>query len=129
VACVAALKNLQILEQEGLIDQAAEVGEYFQEQLRHFLEHPLVGDVRGLGLIAGIELVRDKASKERFEPSGRAGALLTQLAFERGLICRAIADTVALAPPLCITRSQVHDLVQILSEALDRGQEELLDYL
>jgi adenosylmethionine-8-amino-7-oxononanoate aminotransferase len=55
--------------------------------------------------------------------------LLTQLAFERGLICRAILDTVAFAPPLCITTSQVDDLVRIFGEALDRGQEELLDYL
>jgi adenosylmethionine-8-amino-7-oxononanoate aminotransferase len=129
VACVAALKNLQILEQEDLIDRAAEVGAYFQERLRGFLDHPLVGDVRGLGLIAGIELVRDKASRQRFEPIGKAGALLTQLAFERGLLCRAILDTVALAPPLCITTSQVDDLVQALGEALDRGQDELLDYL
>jgi adenosylmethionine-8-amino-7-oxononanoate aminotransferase len=79
--------------------------------------------------MAGIELVRDKTSRERFEPSGRAGALLTQLAFERGLICRTIADTLALAPPLCITRSQVDDLVRILGAALDCGQEQLLDYL
>jgi len=129
VACVAALKNLDILEEERLIDQAAEVGAYFQEQLRGFLDHPLVGDVRGMGLIAGIELVRDKTSRERFEPIGKAGALLTQLAFERGLICRAILDTVAFAPPLCITTSQVDDLVRIFGEALDRGQEELLDYL
>jgi putrescine---pyruvate transaminase len=129
VACVAALKNLEILEQERLIDQAAEVGAYFQERLRGFLDHPLVGDVRGMGLIAGIELVRDKTSRERFEPIGKAGALLTQLAFERGLICRAILDTVAFAPPLCITTSQVDDLVRIFGEALDQGQEELLDYL
>ena len=88
-----------------------------------------MGDVRGMGLIAGIELVRDKASRECFEPIGKAGALLTQLAYERGLICRAILDTVAFAPPLCITTSQVDDLVRIFGEALDRGQEELLDYL
>jgi adenosylmethionine-8-amino-7-oxononanoate aminotransferase len=129
VACVAALKNLEILEAERLIEQAAEVGAYFQEQLRRFLDHPLVGDVRGLGLIAGIELVRDKTSGERFEPIGKAGALLTRLAYDRGLICRGILDTVAFAPPLCITTSQVDDLVRIFSEALERGQEELLDYL
>jgi adenosylmethionine-8-amino-7-oxononanoate aminotransferase len=55
--------------------------------------------------------------------------VVTRLAFERGLICRAILDTVAFAPPLCITKSQVDDLVQLFAEALDRGQEELLDYL
>ena len=124
-----ALKNLQILEDERLIDQAAEVGAYFQERLRGFLDHPLVGDVRGLGLIAGVELVRDKGSKQRFEPIGSAGPLVMQLAFERGLICRAILDTIAFAPPLCITKGQVDDVVRIVGEVLDCGQHELLDYV
>jgi putrescine aminotransferase len=129
VACVAALKNLDIMEQEQLIDRAAEVGAYFQERLRSFQGHPLVGDVRGLGLLAGVELVRDPSTKERFEPVGQAGTLVARLAFERGLICRAIGDTVAFAPPLCITRRQVDDLVAIFAAALEQGQRELLDYL
>lgn len=129
VACVAALKNLDIMEQEDLITQAAEVGAYFQERLRACRDRPLVGDVRGLGLIAGVELVRDQATKESFEPRGRAGALVAQLAFARGLICRAIGDTIAFAPPLCITRRQVDDVVEIFTAALDQGQSELLDYI
>jgi putrescine aminotransferase len=129
VACVAALKNIEIMAQEHLIEQAAEVGAYFQERLGTFESHPLVGDVRGMGLMAGVELVRDKHSKEPFEPIGTAGALVATQAFEHGLICRAIADTVAFAPPLCITKSQVDDVVRIFAEALDRGQQELLDYL
>jgi putrescine---pyruvate transaminase len=129
VACVAALKNIDILEQEHLIAQAAEVGAYFQERLRAFESHPLVGDVRGMGLIAGVELVRDKATKERFEPIGAAAALVATKAFEGGLICRAIVDTVAFAPPLCITKSQVDDMLRIFAQALDDGQRALLDYL
>jgi adenosylmethionine-8-amino-7-oxononanoate aminotransferase len=129
VACVAALKNLDIMEQEQMIEQAAEVGAYFQDRLRGFLDHPLVGDVRGIGLIAGVELVRDRATRERFEPLGTAGALVTRLAFERGLICRAILDTVAFAPPLCITKGQADDVLRIFAAALDQGQKELLDYL
>jgi adenosylmethionine-8-amino-7-oxononanoate aminotransferase len=129
VACVAALKNLDIMEQERLIEQAAEVGAYFQERLRACREQPLVGDVRGLGLIAGVELVRDPSTKERFEPVGQAGALVARLAFQGGLICRAIGDTIAFAPPLCITRCQVDDLVDIFAAALAQGQRELLDYV
>jgi putrescine aminotransferase len=129
VSCVAALKNLDILEQERLVEQAAEVGAYFQERLQDLRSHPLVGDVRGLGLMAGVELVRDQATRERFAPLGRAGALATQRAFERGLICRAILDTVAFAPPLCITRAQTDDLLHIFAEALEQAQQELLDYL
>jgi adenosylmethionine-8-amino-7-oxononanoate aminotransferase len=129
VACVAALKNLDIMEQERLIEQAAEVGAYFQERLRACRDRPLVGDVRGLGLIAGVELVRDQTTKEQFAPAGRAGALLAELAFERGLICRAIGDTIAFAPPLCMTRRQVDDVVDIFVAALDQAQGELLDYI
>jgi len=129
VACVEALKNLDIMEQEQLIEHAAQVGAYFQERLRGFMDHPLVGDVRGLGLLAGLELVRDKASKERFEPIGHAGSVVMRLAFERGLICRAILDTITLAPPLCITTDQVDEVVRIIGEALDGGCQELLDYL
>ncbi len=129
VACVAALKNLDIMEREHLVEQAAEMGVYFQDGLRTLEDHPLVGDIRGIGLIAGIELVRDKATKDRFEPAGTAGALVTRAAYERGLICRAIGDTVAFAPPLCIAKSQIDDLLAIFSAALDRGQQELLDYL
>ena len=128
VACVAALKNLEILEQERLIDQAAEVGAYFQEGCVASWIIRWWG-MYGAGTDRRHRLVRDKASRERFEPIGKAGALLTQLAYERGLICRAILDTVTFAPPLCITTSQVDDLVGIFGEALDRGQDELLDYL
>jgi adenosylmethionine-8-amino-7-oxononanoate aminotransferase len=129
VACVAALKNLEIMAQEHLIEQAAEVGAYFLECLQACRDRPLVGDVRGLGLLAGVELVRDQASKEQFEPHGRAGARVAQLAFEGGLICRAIGDTIALAPPLCITRRQVDDVVKIFVAALEQAQHELLDYV
>jgi 4-aminobutyrate--pyruvate transaminase len=129
VACIAALKNLDILEQEHLIDHAAEMGGYFQNRLRTFQDHPLVGDVRGIGLIAGVELVRDKTTKERFEPIGTAGALVTQLAFDRGLICRAILDTIAFAPPLCITKGQIDDVVEIFAAALEGGRQQLLDYV
>lgn len=129
VACVAALKNLDIMEHEHLFEQAAVVGGYFQDRLRTLQSHPLVGDIRGMALIAGVELVRDKATKERFEPIGTAGALVAESAYERGLICRAIGDTVAFAPPLCITKSQVDDVVGIFAAALERGRQELLDYL
>ncbi len=129
VACIAALKNLDIIDLEHLIEHAAEVGVYFQERLRALQDHPLVGDVRGIGLIAGVELVRDKLSKERFEPIGTAGTLITKLAFERGLICRAILDTIAFAPPLCITKGQIDDVVESFAAALEGGRQQLLDYV
>jgi len=129
VACVAALKNLEIIEREHLVDQAAAVGAYFQDRLRAFQDHPLVGDIRGLGLIAGVELVRDKRAKERFAPVGKAGGLVADAAYEGGLICRAIGDAVAFAPPLCITKSQIDDMLRIFATALERGRRELLDYL
>ena len=72
--------------------------------MRRFADHPLVGEVRGVGLIAAVELVRDKASKASFDPKQGVGALFAARAQEHGLILRALGDTVAFCPPLIITR-------------------------
>jgi 4-aminobutyrate--pyruvate transaminase len=120
VATAVALENLCIIEERDLIGNAARVGKVFQDKLSAFREHPLVGEVRGAGLIAGIELVADKASKRSFEPRGRLGAAAVALGHDNGLIVRAIADTVALCPPLIITEDQVGELVERLGRVLDQ---------
>ncbi|NRF50642.1 aminotransferase class III-fold pyridoxal phosphate-dependent enzyme, partial [Pseudomonas stutzeri] len=74
VATAVALENLNIIDERGLIEHAAEMGDLLQQELRALADHPLVGEVRGLGLIAGVELVADKASRRPFDPLGKAGA-------------------------------------------------------
>ncbi len=119
VATAVAMENLDIIEERGLVANAAEVGAYMQGRLREFASHPMVGEVRGVGLIAGVELVADKASKAKFDPPGRAGAYLYGRAHEHGLVIRAIGDTICFCPPLIITRSQIDEMVSRFSRALD----------
>jgi len=116
-----ALENIRLIEERGLVENAARMGEVLQSSLRALSDHPLVGDVRGTGLIAAVELVADKASRQPFDPLGRAGAKVVENAQERGLILRAIQDTIAFCPPLIITEAQIGDMVGKFAEALDHA--------
>jgi 4-aminobutyrate--pyruvate transaminase len=102
-----------------LVANAREVGEVMQAELRALSNHPLVGEVRGVGLIAGVELVADKATKRKFDPVGKVGAFVFSRAHEHGLIIRAIGDVIAFCPPLIITEDQVRDMVQRFKQTLD----------
>jgi 4-aminobutyrate--pyruvate transaminase len=119
VALAVALENLAIIEERRLVEHAAAVGEVLQAGLRRFADHPLVGEVRGVGLIGAVELVADKASKRPFEPAGRAGALLFERAQAHGLILRNIGDTLAFCPPMIIENGQIADLLGRFGRALD----------
>lgn len=121
VSCAVALKNIEILERENLVENARVMGE---ELLKGFQwlqrEHEIVGEVRGLGLMAAIELVQDKATHTRFAKP-LAPTVVSEL-MKRGLICRAIvfegADTLAFAPPLIITPQEVNRIIEILHDTL-----------
>jgi adenosylmethionine-8-amino-7-oxononanoate aminotransferase len=116
-ACAAALANLDIIEGEGLVQNAARMGALLMEGLEALRRHPTVGDVRGLGLLVGVELVKDKATKEKFEESGEELKALTEGLQDRGLLTRA-SDVISLAPPLCITRAEVGRIVEIVDAAI-----------
>lgn len=118
VATAVALENLAIIEERGLVANAAKVGAHLQASLRRFAGHPLVGEVRGVGLIAAVELVADKASKAKFDPPGKVGLYLFERAHEHGLIIRAVQDSIAFCPPLIITLAQVDDVVRRFDHAL-----------
>lgn len=126
VGAAAALANLDILEREGLLERAARVGPGFQRKLRQrFADHPLVGDVRGAGLVAGIELVADRASRRPFEPAQRVGPRAVALCRSEGLVTRALGDTLALCPPLVIAQNELDEIILRLATALDRLQTEV----
>ena len=101
---------------------AARVAEPFQAGLAALADHPLVGEVRGTGLIAGVELVADKPSRRSFEPAGKITAKAVALAHEEGLIARNIGETVALCPPMILTEADAAEIVARLSRALDRTE-------
>jgi 4-aminobutyrate---pyruvate transaminase len=122
VATAVGLENLAIIEERNLVANAATVGAHLQARLREFADHPLVGEVRGIGLIAAVELVTDKASKAKFDPPGKAGAYLSERAHEHGLIIRAMQDSIAFCPPLIITETQVDEMVARFAHALNETQ-------
>jgi adenosylmethionine-8-amino-7-oxononanoate aminotransferase len=113
--CAVALKNLEILEREGLVKRAAKMGDWLLKGLQSLMEHPNVGDVRGLGLMCAIEFVADRQTKT----PANIGAKIRQGCIERGLFTRVVGDIIALAPPLVISEQEVDKIVEILREALE----------
>jgi len=119
LACAVALKTLEIYQRDAIFEKAAETGQYFQTQLRKLSDHPLVGEVRGEGLLAAIEMVANKDTGEAFD-GGAVGAYCQQRCQEHGLIVRAVAgSSIAFCPPLIITQQQVDELIQKARRALD----------
>lgn len=119
VCCAVALEALKIYEERDILSQVRTMAPCFQAGLRALADHPLVGDVRGIGLIAGIELVRDKTLKTPFDPPGSMGTRVSNRALEHGLILRAMGDTLALCPPLIIDSDGVDEVLRRLALALD----------
>ena len=119
VACAVAIETLKIYEERDIVGHVRDVSPAFLDGLAAFSDHPLVGNVRGVGLIAGVELVANKATRELF-PAGAAAGLKVQQACERaGLIVRAIGDRIAFTPPLIITRAEVAELCRRFGQGLD----------
>ncbi|GGH54384.1 aminotransferase class III-fold pyridoxal phosphate-dependent enzyme [Frigidibacter albus] len=123
VATAVALENIAILEERDLMGAANRLGPRLQAGLRQYADHPLVGEVRGAGLIAGIELVADKATRAPFTPIGRVGAQAAIFGHAEGLIFRAVGDTLALCPPLIVTEADIDEIVEKMGRALDRTAE------
>ena len=98
---------------------------HFQGGLRELLDHPLVGEVRGMGLVAGVELVKDKATGEAFDPALGVGPFCNDRAEEHGLIIRAIGDTMSFCPPLIISKDEIEEMIARFRLALDDTMEML----
>ncbi|MAS07939.1 MAG: aspartate aminotransferase family protein [Ahrensia sp.] len=128
VACAVALRNLEIIEREGLIDRVRdETGPYLGEALKAGLgDHPLVGEIRSFGMLAAIEVVKDKATRERFQPSGTATEVIRDHAIASGLMMRAVADTMIMSPPLIWTKETIDMAVERVSKAFDLAGKDLL---
>jgi adenosylmethionine-8-amino-7-oxononanoate aminotransferase len=125
VACAVALANIEIIEREGLIENARVQGAYMGEELRRLKEyHPSIGDVRGLGLLQSVEIVKQRETKEPFGEDADLNTKMTEALMRRGLLSRAGA-TIALAPPLCITRGEVDEIVGIVDDAIGDVEKQL----
>lgn len=119
VATDVALENLAIIEERGLVARNAVMGEYMRSGLARFADHPLVGEVRGMGLIAAVELVADKETKARFDPVGKVGLRLFDRAHDHGLIIRAIGNSIASCPPMIITEVEIDEMLRRFAATLD----------
>jgi 4-aminobutyrate--pyruvate transaminase len=119
-ACAVALEVLDIFAQRDLLGHVRRLSPRLLDGLKALGGgHPLVGDVRGVGLLAGVELVPDTPGRGTFDPVGSAGTLFVQRAEANGLIVRALQDTVALCPPLVISESETDELLRRFARALD----------
>ena len=126
VCAAAALATLDILEREGLVARAETVGRHFQRVLRAEVgSHPLVGEVRGLGLIAGVELVADRVTRSPFDARLQVGRRLHDLLLAERLLCRPLGNSIGLSPPLIVTEDQIGEIGARVRRGLDR----LLDQL
>lgn len=129
IGVAAANAALDIVEKENLPGNAREVGAYFQAQLKEkFAQLPIVGEVRGVGLMAAIEFVSDRGNKKRFDPSLKVGARISMAARDRGLIARAMphGDILGFSPALVITKAEIDDIVSIAESAVRSLMDELV---
>ncbi|MHC0052726.1 aminotransferase [Actibacterium sp. D379-3] len=118
--CAVALANIEVIESEGLIENAAQtLIPHFEAGLAEFTDHPLVGDVRSVGLMAGLELVADRATGEAFDGALQVGQHCSAEGLSRGLAFRANGDSMALMPPLVMTVGQMDEMFAIVRAALD----------
>jgi putrescine---pyruvate transaminase len=121
VACAVALKNLEILQRDGIVTRVKKkIGPYFQRRVREvFADHPLVGEVRGVGMLAAMELVQDKENRRSFPRERNVGTICRDHCFNNGLVMRAIRDTMVLAPALVVTESEVEQLLRKAKRCID----------
>ena len=124
VGCAVALKNLDLLE-GGVLDHVRKVGPYFQARLKELEELPLVGEVRGLGLMACVECVADRESMNPLKLDNEVGRRIDAHCQRLGLLVRPLINMCVMSPPLIITREQIDDLVAILREGISRTMDDL----
>ena len=126
VAAAAALRNIQIMEDEELPQNAEVVGAYLLDGLRELqTRHPIIGDVRGMGLMCGLELVKDRETKENFPSDVKLGDRLSDLFRERGLLLRG-GDAMNVVPPLCATRDDIDEIISVMDDSFGMLEPQLL---
>lgn len=121
VSAAVGLEVLRLYLEGGILANGQKVGPYFEKLLAGFIDHPLVGDVRSKGLLAGVEIVASKKTKQKFDPQLGLSGLLAKTGYDNGLIFRAFGDgTVGFAPPLCCTEGDIDLLMARFRKTLDQ---------
>jgi 4-aminobutyrate--pyruvate transaminase len=123
VCAAVALETLKIYEELDIVQLVRESAPRLQDGLRRFAGHPLVGEVRGMGLVAALEIVRDKSTKQGFDPKVEIGLYLERRCQAHGVIVRALGDALTIAPPLIIEPQQIDEILRVVAIALDETLE------
>jgi len=125
VAAAAALRNIQIMEDEGMVENSARMGAYLLDGLKEMkAKHQIIGDVRGLGLFCGLEIVKDRQTKEYFPAEADLGTRITQGLSDNGIILRG-GDVMNIAPPLCVTAGEIDEIVSVLDRVIGQTAHDL----
>ena len=124
VAAAVALKNIEIIEREGLVERVKnDIGPYFAEALKRIADDPIVGEVRSLGLIGAVEIVSKKGTNQRFTgEEGKAGPVVRDLCIKNGLMVRGIRDSIVMCPPLIITKAEIDRIVDTIGRSLREAE-------
>ncbi|MCW8836654.1 MAG: aspartate aminotransferase family protein [Rhodospirillales bacterium] len=119
VPAAVALETLKIYDEIDIVGRVRTIAPHMQNGLKRFRDHPLVGEVRGVGLVAGVEMVADKETRAPFDPALGVGPYLVRRAQHHGMIVRALGDTIAFSPPLVIGKDRLDEMMAIFGKALD----------
>ncbi|MDR3096105.1 MAG: aspartate aminotransferase family protein [Paraburkholderia sp.] len=127
VAAAVALANLKLLRDERIVERVkTDTGPYFQQRLRDtFAHHPIIGEIAGAGLVAGLQLAEDPKARKRFANGGDVGTICRDFCFNGNLIMRATGDRMLLSPPLVITRGEIDEIVSKAKQAIDATAQQL----
>lgn len=126
VACAAALRNIKVFQDEDLVEQSAEKGEYLLKQLNELTSHPTAGQARGLGLMCGLEIVKNKETKEKWGKDAKFIKRVDELMNERGILSR-VWDIIHVAPPFVITTDELDRIITAIDESLTIAEKEFAD--
>ncbi len=122
VAAAVAIKTLEIYERDNVVGHVQTLTPLFQRRLRALMDHPLVGEARGVGLVGGLEVVADKATKRSFSPKQGVAPKVVFFGQQEGVIVRAIGDTISICPPLIITAVEVDEMFDRITRAFDKTE-------
>ncbi|PPR47418.1 MAG: putative aminotransferase [Alphaproteobacteria bacterium MarineAlpha5_Bin9] len=118
VGCAIALKSIDVITKEGLLDKVREISPYFLTELKKFDEYENIGEVRGVGLMAALEIVKDKKNKTYFESNISIGEKVANKSLDNGLICRPIGPSIVLCPQFIITKKEIDFMFEMLNKTL-----------
>lgn len=118
VGCAVALKAIDVIENEGLLDNVRDVGPYFQKRLKDFGNHKYIGEARGVGLMGALEVVADKTTKAAFPGELGISERIANTSIDNGLICRPLGAAIVLGPPFIITRHEIDQVFSILEKTI-----------